>query len=278
MEYEVRNTDRWGKVLWLRNAGVEIGAALEFGIRIVHVSCEGMENLYYEQPTDRSDNFTTEEGWILYGGHRMWLAPESSRSYYPDNTPISYTLLADGVLLEQGEDPWKKEKKSLQIRFLEDGGVELLHSFRNTSDDTVVGTSWGINTLDSGGTAKINFSCGTRGGYNPKRVVSLWSDTNLHDPRLTFDRESLTATHMDIEDYLKLGLYSNPGNAVFQNKGQELTITFDAQPMEAYMDGGCNFELYMCRKFTELETLGTRTEIRPGECACHGEVWHLKKI
>lgn len=276
MQSEIRNTTQWGNVLWLKNAGVEMGVALDFGIRIVHLSCEGMENLYYEQPLDRSDHFTTEKGWILYGGHRMWLAPESDNSYYPDNDPVAYTVLEDGVRIEQSEDPWKKETKSLRIRFLEDGGVELLHSFRNTSNETVTGASWGINTLAAGGTAKICFA-GER-GYNPKRVVSLWGHTDLHDPRLTFDKESLTATFLDMPGYLKVGLYSNPGKAVFQNKGQKLTITFDAAPMDAYMDGGCNFELYMCRQFMELETLGVRTEIRPGECAAHREVWHLKKI
>ena len=276
MQFEIKNTDRWGKVLWLMNAGVEIGVALDFGIRIVHLSCEGMENLYYEQPLDRSDNFTTEKGWILYGGHRMWLAPESDDSYYPDNDPVSYTMLENGVLVEQAEDPWKKEKKSLRICFLEDGGVELYHSFQNTSGDTVTGASWGINTLAGGGTAKISFSGGR--GYNPKRVVSLWGYTDLHDPRLTFDKESLTATFLDMPGYLKVGLYSNPGKAVFKNKGQKLTITFDAAAMEDHMDGGCNFELYMCRQFMELETLGTKTEIRPGECASHREVWHLKRI
>lgn len=277
MRYEIRNTPQWGKVLWLINAGVEIGVALDFGIRVVHLSCEGMENLYYAQPTDRSDTFTTEKGWILYGGHRMWLAPESNDSYYPDNDPVSYTVLDDGVLIRQQEDPWKKEKKRLQIRFLEDGGVELLHSFQNTSEETVVGASWGINTLAGGGTAKISFA-GER-GFNPKRVVSLWGHTDLHDPRVKFSKDSVTATHMaDIPDYFKIGLYVTPGEAVLTNKGQKLTITFDAAPMEAYMDGGCNFELYMCSRFMELETLGVRTDIHPGECASHREVWHLKKI
>lgn len=276
MQSEIRKTEQWGNVLWLQNAGIEIGVALDFGIRIVHLSCEGMENLYYVQPLDRSDNFTTDKGWILYGGHRMWLAPESDDSYYPDNHPVSYTELPDGVLVEQDEDPWKKEKKSLRIRFLEDGGVELFHSFQNTSSETVTGASWGINTLAGGGTAKIGFA-GER-GYNPKRVVSLWGHTDLHDPRLTFDKESLTATHMDRPDYLKVGLYSVPGKAVFKNKGQKLTITYETHPMDAYMDGGCNFELYMCRQFMELETLGAKTEMAPGEAATHTEVWHLKKI
>ena len=274
MKSEIRNTQQWGKVLWLENGAVEIGVALDFGIRIVHLSCKGMENLFYEQPTDRSDSFTTEEGWILYGGHRMWLAPENTQSYYPDNAPVSYTMLEDGVLVEQEEDPWKKEKKSLQIRFMEDGSVELLHSFQNTSDDTVIGASWGINTLSGGGVAEICFN-GER-GFNPKRVVSLWGHTDLHDPRVKFHKDGVTATHMEsITDYFKIGLYVQPGEVVLTNKGQKMTIQFAAEPMDAYMDGGCNFELYLCSKFMELETLGTRTEILPGKTAQHREIWQL---
>ena len=140
------------------------------------------------------------------------------------------------------------------------------------------GASWGINTLDGGGVAEINFSCGTRGGYNPKRVVSLWSDTDLHDPRLHFTKDTLQATYIEMDGYLKLGLYSNPCRAVFRNKGQQLTISADTAPMDRYMDNGCNFELYMCRRFMELETLGVRTQCLPGQSACHTEVWQLTKL
>lgn len=275
MNSEIRTTERWGRALWLWDDSVEVGVALDFGIRVVHLSCKGMENLYYVQPADLSDKFTTDKGWRLHGGHRMWLAPESTDSYYPDNDPVSYTLEENGVQLLQ-DDPWMKLRKRLRITFRDDGTVCLDHSFENMSDRPVTGASWGINTLDGGGVAEICFN-GER-GYNPKRVVSLWSYTDLHDPRLHFTAESLTAQHIAMDGYLKLGLYSNPGRAVLRNKGQQLTITFDAQPLERYMDNGCNFELYLCRQFMELETLGTRTEILPGQCACHTEVWQLSKL
>ena len=277
MQHEIRNTQQWGKVLWLQNAGIEIGVALEFGIRIVHLSCEGMENLYYVQPNDLSDNFTSGD-WRVYGGHRLWMAPESEKSYCPsENAPIHYTVLENGAELVQDTEPLLQIGKKLTITFQEDGGVALDHEITNRSSETITGASWGVNTLDGGGVAKINFN-GER-GYNPKRVVSLWGLTNLHDPRVKFEKDSVTATHMaEITDYFKIGLYVTPGEAVLTNKGQEMTINFASEPMNAYMDGGCNFELYMCSRFMELETLGTRTDIRPGECASHREVWHLKKI
>ena len=96
---------QWGRVLWLRNEFAELAVALDFGIRIVHASYPGMENLFYEQPNDLSDGFVAEGGWRLYGGHRMWLAPESDDSYYPDNQPVSYEIADGHVLVTQPEDP-----------------------------------------------------------------------------------------------------------------------------------------------------------------------------
>lgn len=275
MNSEIRTTGQWGKVLWLWDTHAEVGVALKFGIRVVHLSCPGMENLYYVQPADLSDNFVTDKGWCVRGGHRMWLAPESADSYYPDNDPVSYTLEGNSAVIVQNPEPWLQIRKHLRITFTGDA-VRLEHRIENLSDETRTGASWGVNTLDGGGVAEICF--GGERGYNPKRVVSLWGHTNLHDPRLHFSTDSLTAQHIAMDGYLKLGLYSGEGKAILRNKGQQLTVTFDAQPLECYMDNGCNFELYLCRRFMELETLGVRTEIRPGESACHTEVWQLSKI
>jgi len=278
MKIGVRTFPQWGQVLWVRTNTAELGIALDFGIRIVHLSCPGMENLYYEQPEDLSDGFAKENGWRLYGGHRMWLAPEGADSYAPDNKPIRRYLGKNSVLLEQQADPALGIIKQLHLESQKDGSIIVTHEIKNISDSPITGASWGINTLDAGGSAEISFSCGTRGGYNPKRTVSLWSDTNLHDPRLKFEKDKLTAIHMPLPDYLKLGLYAQPGVAIFRNKGQQFQIAFDASPMQEYPDNGCNFELYMNSRFMELETLGRKTEILPGQTASHKEIWQLSKL
>ena len=275
MQSEIKLHPEHGRIYWMTDGKTEVAVAMDFGIRIVHLSCAGMENLYYVQPADLSDNFTTEKGWRLHGGHRMWLAPECADSYYPDNDPVSYTLEGNSAVIVQNPEPWLQIRKHLRITFTGDA-VRLEHRIENLSDETRTGASWGVNTLDGGGEAEICFE-GER-GYNPKRVVSLWGLTDLHDPRLHFTSDRLKATHLQVPEYLKIGLYANPGKAILRNKGQQLTITFDTQPLECYMDNGCNFELYMCTKFMELETLGVRTEMQPGETASHTEVWQLSKL
>lgn len=274
----VKETTRWGRVLWLSNDEVEVGIALDFGIRVVHLSCNGCENLYYVQPADLSDGFTTESGWRLHGGHRIWMAPESDDSYAPDNAPVSYELFEDGAFILQAVDPLLNISKSLRIRFLDDGGVKLEQGIKNVSNKPIDGASWGVNTLDAGGTAFITFTNQDQKGYVPHRVVSLWSDTNLHDPRLTFDKKGLTARYLPLTDYLKLGLYCLEGKAVFENKGQRLTLLFDSEPLSRYPDNGCNFELYMCSKFIELETMGTKAHLLPGESTSHTETWYLTRV
>ena len=277
MQYTERTTEKWGRVLWLTDGKTEIGVALDFGIRVVHLSCSGCANLFYEQPQDRSDGFVEKNGWCLYGGHRLWLAPESYDSYHPDNDPVVYTVEEDKILFEQSIDPLLHIRKRLQISFNNDGSVCVLQQIENALDVPINGAAWGVNTLDAGGTAVISFGCQNTGGFNPQRVVSLWSDTNLSDSRLEFKKDRLLARHLPIKDYLKVGLYSNPGRAVLINKGQQFELTFEAEKFELYPDNGCNFELYMCEQFMELESLGKMTTILPGQCAVHTEVWRLEK-
>lgn len=276
MEYCIKNNPERGRIYWMTDGKTDVGIALDFGIRIVHLSCAEMENLYYEQPADLSDDFGTPDTWKLRGGHRMWLSPEGEHSYHPDDDPVSFRTLPDGVVVEQPLDPRQQIVKSLQITFLENGTIRLDHRFRNAGEVPITGASWGINTLAGYGTATIGFS--GEGGFVPTRTVSLWGNTNLHDSRIHFASDSITANHAPSPDYFKIGVYSREGKAVFQNKGQQLTLEYAVPPMDALPDGGCNFELFMCDKFMELEVLGARQEILPGQAACHTELLTLTRL
>lgn len=276
MEYCIKNDPEQGRIYWMTDGKTEVGVALDYGIRIVHLSCAGMENLYYAQPKDLSDGFGTPDTWKLRGGHRMWLAPEGEHDYHPDDEPVSYRTLPDGVLVEQREDPLLKMVKSLKITFTETGALRLDHSFCYTADGSVTGSSWGIHTLDGYGTASVSFP--GQWGYTPNRHISLWGTTDLHDSRLRFTADSITASHAPSKDYFKVGIYCRDGKVEFRNKGQKLTLTFDTPPMDTLPDGGCNFELFMGERFMELEVLGMNTTMGRGDTACHTEWLTLTKL
>lgn len=272
MEHYIKTSEPCGRTLWLTDGNTQVGIALDFGIRVVHLSCVGMENLFYTQPADGSDGFVLENGWRVRGGHRFWLAPESADSYAPDNDPIAYTILSDGVWLTQKEDTQLCVRKSLGITFC-NGIVRLEHQIENLAGQTKEWALWGVNTVD-GGQADIPFPPG--GYYSPYRSVSLWGDTNLHDPRLQFDRDKLTVRHAAIDGYCKLGLSHTDGTAILRSKGQILKIASAVDPTAEYPDRGCNFEVYANRLFMELETLSPLYRLQPGQIASHMETWELK--
>lgn len=275
MTHEIRIAENNTRVLWLTDGNTEVGVALDYGIRVVHLSHAGMENLFYQQPDDCSDGFREESGWRLYGGHRLWLTPEDEKTYCPDNEPVAYTILENGVLVQQKEDPWLRVVKSLEIRFQADGTIELLHGLKNTGDQPRTTSLWGVNTLAPSGRAQVGFTGPGPGDGAPHRVVALWADTSLGDPRISFTKDMLLAQQAPSEDYFKLGLFTRDGFAAYENKGQRLELRFEATEPEQYSDLGCNFELYMNSFFMELETLGVRHTLAPGESAFHRENWRV---
>lgn len=278
MRCSVETDGALGRILWLRGGGVEVGAALDYGIRILHLSCAGMENLFYQQAPDAPDGFVTEQGWRLRGGHRFWLAPESEKSYWPDNAPVRWERSGDAVVLTQEPDSALGLRKSIRIALLPDGQVELTHRVENTARVRFCGALWGVNTLDGGGTARIPFGGGGEDEYRPHSVVSLWGDTCLGDARLAFAPGCLTVRHAPSPASCKIGLTCRAGQAVFENKGQRLTLAFGAGAPEAYPDLGCNFEVFLDPLFMELETLGPVQRIAPGQSATHIERWRVEPL
>jgi hypothetical protein len=219
----------------------------------------------------------TPDTWKLRGGHRLWLTPECDDSYYPDDAPVSYTLKDNGVLIVQDVEPPLGIQKTLEITFREDGTVHLLHNFYNRNDHPITGASWGVNSLDASGEISFGY-CGNRGDFYPGRVLALWGDTYLGDPRLTFEKDRICAKYLPVDDYFKIGVYCPTGEAILESKGQRLTMGFAVPDIRDLPDQGCNFELYMHRCFLEMETLGTITNIAPGESASHWETWKLERI
>lgn len=274
MDHKIRIDADLGHLLCLSNGKVELEVTLDIGIRIVHLSCCGMKNLYYRQPSDLSDGIFREHGWRLIGGHRFWIAPESEESYWADNLPVQYALSENGVTLTQQFDPWIGIEKAMHLEFLPDGTILVEHIACNRADSAITGSLWGINTL-AGGTGEIEFI--GSGKYSPTRTVTLWRQTNLADSRLTFSDDLVRVSHKPLSNYFKIGVYSSSGRIVHHNYGQELEIQMQPASMDQCADGGVNVEVYMNRNFMELETLGPLTTISPGASVTVREIWRIQR-
>ncbi len=275
MNTKIINHPVWGKTLFADNNVVEIGIPLEFGIRIGHLSYKDEENLFYEQPNDSKD-LCTPEGFRVRGGHRLWLAPESEKDYFPDNQCIQYEISGDTISLFQEEDPWLGVKKSMEITFAGDEEMHVRHKVINTEKTLKKFALWPITSVAPGGTERIALRQ-RENGYDPLHTITMWDYTSLGDERATYTHESITLTHKPFERKYKIGIGHPNGPVTYENKGVVFEKSFEIDLSKAYPDGGVSFETFMCMHMVEIETLSPLYEISYNESAEFVEHWKLKR-
>ena len=79
------------KCLQLSGDGIELIVTLSFGPRIISCRLNGGENLFrvFDHLTDADPC-----KWNIYGGHRLWIAPEiPERTKVPDNREATYSVV-----------------------------------------------------------------------------------------------------------------------------------------------------------------------------------------
>lgn len=280
MEWEIREHLHFGKSLFVNNGTIEVGIPLEYGLRIGHFSLCGGENMFFEQPKDMVD-LTTADGWRVHCGHRLWLAPEGKHDYYPDNEPISYEILEDGIWIHQKEDPWLHVKKSMYLSFGKEKTEEVhcltvVHKVVNTGSEKFRMALWPVTSVAPGGVEHIPMKR-YDGGAAPRHLFSTWSYTDLGDVRAKYSRDEITLTHMPMEERYKIGVGHPLGRAWYEKDGVTFVLNFPVEPDKEYPDGNVSYETFMCKHMVEMETLSPLAEVLPGESLEHREVWELRK-
>lgn len=275
MNTKIVNHPIWGKALFADNGVIEIGIPLEFGIRISHLSYKNEENLFYEQPNVLNE-LCTPDGWRARGGHRLWIAPESEKEYFPDNSPITYEISENTICLYQDEDPWLKVIKNIEIIFEEDDCICLKHRVTNTDTTMKKCSIWAVTSVAPNGVEYIplNFR---EGGYDPLHRISMWDYTILGDERVKYERELITLSHKSITQKYKIGVGHPNGPVTYENKGVIFEKSYEINPNLEYPDGGVSFETFMCRHMVEIESLSPLFDVKAGECVEFCEKWRLKK-
>jgi hypothetical protein len=79
----------WRNCVRMTNGIVDLIATTDVGPRIIRFGFVGERNEFKEFPELLGK--TGGRQWRVYGGHRLWHAPEhKTRTYFPDNFPIQY--------------------------------------------------------------------------------------------------------------------------------------------------------------------------------------------
>ena len=269
-----------GRTLELSNGKIVVGVTLDVGPRIIKLQKPDGENLMFEDVADNVNKDVSAvygEGkkWHIYGGHRIWLSPESLETYYPDNAPVVSELKPNGAVFTPPAWTERGVQPVLDLEFAPDGALEVRMRVKNISDVKQKLCVWGLTVMKCGGTLTLPLSTEDT-GFLANRNLVLWHYTDIRDPRLTIanDRIILTGS-TDPESPLKIRTYLNEIRAFYRYGDTLFTKECISKPGE-YPDFTCNFETYTSELIHECETLSAAEEVAPGEEIIHTEKWRLE--
>jgi hypothetical protein len=270
----------WPNCIRLYNSEIELIIATDIGIRILYFGFAGGKNIFYLSPEDLGKKGGDQ--WRIYGGHRLWHAPEAiPRTYSPDNDPISYLFGAGILKLIQPVEKDTGIIKEMEIYLSADTNhVHVVHRLINNNPFPLNLAAWALSALIPEGTAVVPqepFGAGND-FLLPARSLALWNYTQMNDSRWNWGNKYILATPDSVSrTEQKIGLLNKSGWAAYCMEHAFLVKVFGYDPFAVYADFMSNNELYFNGQFLELETLGPYVNIPAGDKTENHECWQLVK-
>lgn len=262
----------------IASAHLALDFLAEAGPRIVRLFVGGSdENLLAELPDVKWE--TPYGEYHIYGGHRLWHAPEAAlRSYMPDDSGLIVEQLSDGVRLSGPAEPVTGLRKRIEIRLHADRpAVTLRHELINEGAWPIECAPWAITQLPLGGVAILPQPAGPidAHGLLPNRRLALWPYTRADDPRLHLRDDAIQVEGQAELPPLKIGHWNLHGWIAYLRGGVLFVKRFDPRADAPYPDFNSNAEVYCNDRFIELETLAPLERLEPGRTARHVETWEV---
>jgi len=284
LETEEISYGKWGRCVRLSNGMIDLVATLDFGPRIIRFGAVGGVNEFYEDTDDlinqngnsEFDIFGDEGYWHIYGGHRLWTSPESRpRSYYPDNEPVEYKKIENGIRLTPMPQAWNELQMEIDVVIHENNHVEVIHKITNIGAWEVKFSPWALTVMQLGGlevvpqTKKDTELLGNR-------IIALWPYSDITDSRVKWGNDFITLSPTaSVDKAFKVGINNERGFSAYFNHGNLFIIRFSPVDGGEYPDGGVSFETYTNNIMVEIETLGEYKSVKPNETAIHTENWEF---
>lgn len=265
----------WPNCIQISNSIVDLVVTTDIGPRIMRYGFVGKENELCIVGSTKG--MTGGDEWRIYGGHRLWHSPEDSvRTYKPDNNPVEWEEIKNGIKVSQDVEALTGIKKEMEITLSPEGTeVNLLHRLINKGHAAVELSVWSLTAMATGGREIVPIT-GNDTGLLPNRHISLWPYTKLNDPRITLgDKYIILDQDADIKAPLKFGIPNENGWAAYFNHNNLFIKYHEHKAGALYPDLGVSYETYTNDFMLEMETLSPLTIIEPGKAAEHAERWEL---
>lgn len=257
------------------NGTIGLHIAKDCGPRVLFAGFKGETNLFASAPNEMK---TPNGPWKIYGGHRLWLAPEVfPDTYYPDNDEVDITR--KGKALVFGQELIKPGiRKEMEFEFTAENKLKATHTVYNRGKKNLKFAAWALSVMEKGGFAIIPQNLGKEdeGGFLPTKNVVLWRYANYKDERWGIT-EKYFYVRQGGEKPFKIGQRVPAGWAGYFLEGYLFIKRFKFEREKEYIDFDSNVEVYSCKNFLELETLSPLTELKPGESYSYGEDWEFYK-
>ncbi len=270
----------WPNCYRMTDGQVEVIVTSDVGPRVIGFGFVGGDNEFKEFPDQVGKTGGSE--WVMYGGHRLWHAPEGQpRSYSPDNSPIEVITGNGSIRAIQPTEPTTRIQKQIEVRMAAGQPyVEVVHRLTNHNLWAVELAPWAMSMMATGGRAIIPLP--PRGTHpqvlDVANPLAMWAYTDLRDPRWTLGfkyislRQDPKATSPQ-----KIGVGVPDGWAAYYRNGHLFVKRFAYYKEGKYPDFGASVETFTNAEMLELETLAPLTKLQPGSTVEYTERWYLFK-
>jgi hypothetical protein len=268
----------WQNCLQLSNGICDLVITTDVGPRIIRFGFTGRPNMFkeYKEQVGR----TGDAKWNIYGGHRLWHAPEDDpRSYQPDNTAVTYKELNGLVRVTQPVEAATGLQKEMDIHLSADAAhVKVVHRITNHNMFAVEFALWCLTVMAQGGKAILPLP--VRGTHPqmlmPSNNLTLWHFTDMQDPRWTWGQKYiLLKQDARAAAPQKIGAGLPDGWIANANQEQLFVKKIPYFPKAVYADLGAALQTFTNADMLEVETLAPLAPVPAHQFTEHTEQWAL---
>ncbi len=261
----------------ISNGTTDVIVTTAVGPRILFYGPSGGGNALAHYPDNGLE--TALGKWKPYGGHRLWVWPELfPATYAPDNDPIAHDLEGElGVILRQPTDTAGMQKE-IRLTLAETGSkVDLEQTVTSHSLWPVEIAAWAISVVAAGTAIIPRVPFQSHDDYvTVTQPIALCAFTDLQDPRFTLGlRYILLRAEASLANSQKFGLRNKQNWCAHLVDDTLFVKRFAHDEQAEYPDYGVNNEVYVEGAYMEVELLGPKRIVSPGESIALSEQWHL---
>ncbi len=259
--------------LILENAALRLLVMRSAGPRVLALIPHGGSNLFAELP-DETLPLPDGRCYRLYGGHRLWHAPEEpDRTYLPEDDPVEIAEVPGGVCISRWEDA-TGIRKTITVRLVDESPrVFVTHTLSHLGPWPVSCAPWAITQLQTGGVAILPQSQ-AQTGVLPNRRLAIWPYTDIGSPWLRWGNRYLLVTAR-MSSPFKIGFPNPRGWLAYWWNGFLFVKRASYDARATYVDEGSSSECYADHRCLELETLGPLQVLARGATVSHEETWEV---